>query len=411
MKLNIPEKARLLEQLKREDFRVPDFIFISAEDFSNENFSLLNTFLEKHQESYKIIVRSCHPQEEFFKGGTFDSLETYADLAGIKYARNRIINFAGTLNKLSILRQQRFNHAPSIDIDEMGVIVMPFIEGYSVMAKMLGNHWEFGYCYDRIKKVQSDPYITQTPHDKKLFDISKSIQEHLGFKCEIEFITSENGEIYVVQAKDISGIEIPEEKKAQRAIRLDSVRRIRKRRNYRERPIFVMDNINFYINIIDKCKEILAGSSASATGIDDIINFIKNYEKTLEIFALRHERFAVLGLRIQVPQDLFQTANHSLDEKPELQKELSKVLTRNQYQIDYFLSEADTLLVQNKIRIKLCSHDAYGIDTVRNPLWTVEWASERHDEVVKTFKQLGFKTGDTIGIELDSDEKPSIYRL
>jgi hypothetical protein len=79
--------------------------------------------------------------------------------------------------------------------------------------------------------------------------------------------------------------------------------------------------------------------------------------------------------------------------------------------IDYFLSEADTLLAKDKFRINLCGHDAYGIDTVRNPMWSVYWYMDKHPIVVKNLKRLGFKTGDTVGIEIDSDEKPIVYRL
>ena len=50
-----------------------------------------------------------------------------------------------TVSRLSILRQQKFNHAPKPDLADMGIIVMPFINGSGVMAKMLGNSWEFGY--------------------------------------------------------------------------------------------------------------------------------------------------------------------------------------------------------------------------------------------------------------------------
>ncbi len=126
---------------------------------------------------------------------------------------------------------------------------------------------------------------------------------------------------------------------------------------------------------------------------------------------MRHQRFAVLGLAIQDPDELYQVANHYLDEMPELQAELSKTLHKNLYQIDIFLSEADTLISKDKVRINLCSHDAYGIDTVRNPMWSVYWHPARHEETVKEFKRLGFKTGDTIGIDVDLDGKPTVYRL
>jgi hypothetical protein len=210
----IPEKPRLLKQLKKGKFNIPDFIYVSESDFKNEAFDDLKAFLDRHRESFKVITRSAHPQEEFFKGGTFDSLETYADLGGIQYARTKIINLAKTAKELTIKRQQKFNNSPEIDPENMGIIVMPFIGGTSVMAKMLGDHWEFGYCRDRKHKVQLEPYITRTPHDRRLIKLSEKIQEHLGHRCEIEYVVSEEGQIYVVQAKDISHIETLEQQQS-----------------------------------------------------------------------------------------------------------------------------------------------------------------------------------------------------
>ena len=410
MENQIPEKARLLEKLRKNGFKVPDFLYVPGVQFHNQDFAQLNSFLETHRESYKVIARSAHPLESEFKGGTFDSLETYADISGIQYARNRMIKIAQTSRQLSIRRQQMFNQAPEIDINEMGILVMPFVTGSSVMAKMIGRDWEFGYCRNRTNKVQSEPYITKVPHDRRLLQISEEIQKILGFKCEIEYIISTEGEIHVVQAKDISNIETLEEKESERFIKLDGIRRIRKRRNYRERPVYVMDNKAFYIDIISQCEELLQTDKDPKTGIHDIMDSIRAYEEELESFALRHQRFAVLGFSIQDPSELYQIANHYLDESPELQKELSKALHNNLCKIDIFLAEADTLIAKHKFRINLCSHDAYGIDTVRNPLWSAYWHVDRHDAVVKEFIRLGFKTGDTIGIDIDAEERPIVYR-
>ena len=404
METILPEKALLLERLKERSFNIPDLIYVPAQDFEKEDFKALEAFLSNHRESFKVIARSAHPQEKFLKSGTLDSLETYADLAGIKYARKRIITFAKTTHKLSLLRQQKFNNAPEIDLEKLGIIVMPFIDGTGVMAKMLGDHWEFGYCRDRIHKVQSEPYITNTPHDRRLLQIAEDIQETLGFRCEIEYIVTGDGEIHIVQAKDISHIEILEQKESERSIKLDGIRRIRKRRNYRERPIYVMDTIAFYMDILDRCE-------GMEPNIEDLIAVIDEFEGRLEEFALKHERFAVLGLSIEVPEEQFQIAYHYLDEMPESQRRLSKALHNNLYKRDYFLSEADTLIAKDKIRINLCSHDAYGIDTVRNPLWSVYWYIEKHERIVGEFKRLGFKTGDFIGIDIDSEEVPTVYRL
>jgi hypothetical protein len=407
----LPEKARLLTQLKNGKFNIPDFIYVSASDFKNEAFDALKAFLVRHRESFKVITRSAHPQEEYFKGGTFDSLETYSDLGGIQYARTKIINLAKTAKQLTIKRQQKFNNSPKIDPEDMGVVVMPFISGTSVMAKMIGDHWEFGYCRDRNHKVQREPYITKTPHDIRLLQLSKDIQNRLGHRCEIEYVVSGEGEIYVVQAKDISHIETLEQQQSERSIVMDGIRRIRRNHNYRERPVYVMDNKEFYLKIIGQCEDLVWGRQKSKPILDEILEIITRYQTDLENFALKHQRFGILGLSIQEPEELFQIANHYLDDFPDLQSQLSKALHDNLYKIDYFLSEADTLLAKDKFRVNLCGHDAYGIDTVRNPMWSVYWYMDKHAENVKAFKKLGFKTGDTVGIEIDSDEKPIVYRL
>ena len=411
MENKLPEKARLLKQLQKQNFNIPDFIYVSATDFEKENFEALEVFLKNHRESFKVIARSGHLQEEFFKGGTFDSLETYADLAGIQYARKKIINLAKKAKHLTIKRQQKFNHAPEINADDMGVIVMPFINGTSVMAKMIGEQWEFGYCRDRSHKVLREPYITATPHDRRLIDLSQRIQECLGHRCEIEYVVSEAGEIHVVQAKDISHIEVLEQKESERSIKLDGLHRVRKRRSYRERPIYVMDNKAFYLKIIGKCEDYLMAREETPPVIEEILKIVAQYQADLEEFALRHQRFCILGLSIQEPEELYQIANHYLDDFPEIQPLISRALHDNLYKIDYFLSETDTLIAKDKFRFNMCGHDAYGIDTVRNPLWSAYWYMHKHESMVNEFKRLGFKTGDTIGIEIDSDGKPIVYRL
>ena len=410
MENKVPEKAKLLEKLKANGFNVPEFVYVSAKKFETKDFKVLEAFLDVHRESFKVIARSAHPQESEYKGGTFDSLETYADIGGIIYARNRIINLAETAKHLSLRRQQLFNNAPPIDLQEMGVIVMPFVNGSSVMAKLIHNHWEFGYCRNRNQKVQTEPHITRVPHDRSLYQLSRAIQKRLGFKCEIEYIISTEGDIHVVQAKDISFIETLEEKLSERSVRLDGVRRIRKQRNYRERSVYVMDNKAFYIDVISLCEDLVQSEAAPETRVKNIVDRVAEYEAELESFALRHQRFAVLGFSIQDSGDLYQIANHYLDDFPDQQKALSKALHNNLYKIDIFLAEADTLIARDKFRVNLCSHDAYGIDTVRNPLWCTYWHADHHDTVVRDFKRLGFKTGDTVGIDIGADDRPVVYR-
>lgn len=410
-KENLPEKARLLVLLKEAGFSVPPFLYMPAEDFERESFASLKGFLQKHCGGFKIITRSCHPGEEFYKGGTFDSLDTYADPGGVKYARNRIIKSAREDKRLSIRRQQKFQGAPPIDLEDTGIMVMPFIEGTSVMAKIIGDHWEFGYSRSRDSGFANEPYITNTPHDLRLLTIAQDVETLLGFRCEIEYVVSREGEIFVVQAKDISKIETLEHKESKRSIRLDGLRRIRKRRNYRERPIYVMDNRSLYLQIISNCEDIVHGCVEPVDNVEEIIARVAQVERDMEEFALRHERFCVVGLSIEVPEDLYQVVNHYLDDTPELQQQISKSLYRNQYMVDRFLAETDTLLAQDKFRRNLCSHDAYGINTVRSPIWLAYWSANRHREVVDDFRGLGYRTGDYVGIELDDEDRPLVYRL
>jgi len=408
---NIPEKARLLEKLKAGHFNVPDFIYVPPEDFKKERFTALKEFLEKQRESFKVIARSAHPKEEFYKGGTFTSLSTYADIGGVIFARKKMIKSMNTSCRLSVLRQQRFSGAPDIDPDQMGVIVMPFIEGTSVMAKKIQDRWEFGFCRNRTSRVQNEPYITTTPGNRHLISISADIQKKLGFRCEIEYIISRDNQIFVVQAKDISGIELLEEKETERAIKMDGIRRVRVRRSYRERPVYLMDMQAFYMRIIGFCEDIVLSGGEPSCNIEDIIEEVHSFETDLVEFSLMHQRFGVIGLCMKPPEFLYQVVNHYLDDTPKRQQRLSDALNKNLYAIDYFLAEADTLITKDQIHLSLCGHDAYGVDTVRNPLWSVYWHIERDKDVLNKFNTLGFTTGDTIGIDIEADNKPLVYRL
>ncbi len=172
-----------------------------------------------------------------------------------------------------------------------------------------------------------------------------------------------------------------------------------------------MDNKAFYLRIIGMCENIVLGSEGPKPTIENVLDIVRVYQSELEEFAMTNQRFAVLGLSIQEPEELYQIANHYLEDFPDLQQQLSKALHDNLYKIDYFLSEADTLIAKDKFRVNLCGHDAYGIDTVRNPMWSVYWHMDKHDQMVTEFSRRGFRTGDTIGIEIKKNEKPNVYRL
>jgi hypothetical protein len=413
------EKARLLQRLREAGFNVPDFLVISAADFRHGRFGALRAFLKKFPAA-KVIVRSAHPLEDRYKAGTFDSIETGADLTGVKYARNRMVKLAQTAKRLRILRQQKFNLAPVIDPEDMDVIVMPFIEGQGVMARVAGGRWEFGYCSGGSRSLQSDPTITCVPHDTRLIRTSEAVQAFLGFPCEIEYILSLNGDLLVVQARDVSGKGDtgkgdsgkgdPGKGHAGRGIRLDGVHRIREGRNHRERTLYVMDTDALYARVIGICEEIACGGEGGAVVVERVLRAIADHGRGMEAFAQEHERFAVLGLSVEL-SDLFQIAHHYLDDFPQLQERVSKALYQHRQAVDYFLAEADTLIARMKLRFNLCAHSAYGIDTLGNPLWSVYWNAEREPVVAEAFGRLGLRTGDRVAIDIDNEGVPRVVRV
>jgi hypothetical protein len=218
-----------------------------------------------------------------------------------------------------------------------------------------------------MHKVQREPYITRTPHDRRLIKLSEKIQKHLGHRCEIEYVVSEEGQIYVVQAKDISHIETLEQQK------------IRRNHNYRERPVYVMDNKEFYLEIIGKCEDLIFGDQKPRPNIEAILEIITNYQNALEDFALRHHRFGILGLSIQEPEELYQIANHYLDDLPDLQTQLSKALNDNLYNIDYFLSSsglicaATTPTVSIRFAIPCGPYTGIWINTIKWSKNSCDW--------------------------------------
>ena len=88
----------------------------------------------------------------------------------------------------------------------------------------------------------------------------------------------------MVQAKDISNIEVLHHEESERSIKLDGIRRIRKRRNYRERPVYVMDRRAFYIDLISACEDMILDNEGSKTTIDDILDVKTSYEEEPQTF-------------------------------------------------------------------------------------------------------------------------------
>ncbi len=133
----------------------------------------------------------------------------------------------------------------------------------------------------------------------------------------------------MVQARDISKVETFERKESQ-FIRLDGLHRTRKRRNYRERPVFVMNNRLLYIEIISACEVLVHDRPGPVTAIAEVLALLRDFERQMEAFALTHARFGVLGLSIRVPAQLYRSPT-SLDEPRSGKRRFSPGALRQPY--------------------------------------------------------------------------------
>jgi hypothetical protein len=41
----------------------------------------------------------------------------------------------------------------------------------------------------------------------------------------------------------------------------------------------------------------------------------------------------------------------------------------------------------------------------------VYWPADQHEAMVAQFRRVGFKTGDTVGIDINADGNPVLFRL
>ncbi len=413
-----PDKVAFLEKLQSGGFNIPDFIYLSSEELNNNCQTAINAFLKANSGAACVIVRSAHPLEARYKGGTFDSFESTADFDGIRFAFRKIVRSCRTSKRLAICRQQAFEGAPPLNPDDMGILIMPYIDGRSVMAKTVEGKWEFGYARQSDNLIFRDPYLTSTPHDNQLYELSERIRSFLGFRCELEYILSGDGQLFIVQARDISGAPASEEapvspagRRGRGHVRFDGVHRVRGLCNHRIRPVFVMNNREFSLEIMDACcSDRCSGDNRDDGMVQQILDIIDDFDQRLDRFALSHPRYAVLGTDIHL-LDLFHFTHHFFEKVPHARQQIDGALRKTQYAIESFLAEADTLIAKRKTRFNLCTHNAYGISSVRNPLWTVFWDEDRSESILNDLGALGIQTGEIIEIEINAPGIPVLYRF
>jgi hypothetical protein len=289
MATKLPEKALHLEMLKKGRFNVPDFIYVPAEDFKNENFEKLRSFLKRHQESFKVIARSAHPLEEAFKPGTLIHWKPMRMWPGFNMPENGSSN--GKIGQQTLhFEAAEIQPRAGTGSEDMGIIVMPFINGNGVMAKMLGNSWEFGYCRTVPTRWKANRLSPKPPTTRVFWKSPRRFRNTSVSNAKSN--TSFPGMVKSTWSRPRIFLTLRPwmKKEDERSVHLDGIRRIRKRSNYRERPVFVMDNTAFYMDIIDRCENIVMANDPPESRIQDALEIIASQEAECEDFAMRYER-------------------------------------------------------------------------------------------------------------------------
>ncbi len=410
-----PDKVEMLQNLQAAGFDVPGFVYLPAERLARGDTDALAGFLQGRPQTARLLVRSAHPEEAAFKGGTFDSFLATPDLDGVRLAWRRMVRSCRTAKRLSIRRQQVFWGAPSIDPEEMGALVMPFIEGPCIMAKALNGRWEFGVS---PQEGAGEPYLTTTAADEDLLAQCRSVRDSLGVSCEIEWVRSaKDGRLYLVQARDISRLptappveEGPLPCSARDGLVMDGLRRVRDDGRRRQRPVFVMDSRELLSALDAAFRDPAESGDRGAGATDAALSAIHSFEGAMERFALSHERYAVLAVAVHLP-DLYGFPERLPAAGPGCRKALGKALRGCQYAIERFLAEADTLVAQEGTSFHPCTHAVFGISSVSHPLWSVSWKADRRGDILDALHRLGVRTGRRIEIALNSSGLPELYSV
>jgi hypothetical protein len=418
----LSQDRAFLDNLRKYNAEIPPFLLFTRSDFEGSNFGELERFL-RLIESDKIIVRSAHPLEERFKGGTFSSYTNQEktkqwqnerwlpkNVHTVLSLRDKIIHDARYAKSLSIRRQQKFDGAPIINPDDIGAMVMPFCSGCRVMVKQLDGEWEYGYDGIIISKVNYRSLSSVDFHGH-LKDISELIQDKIGLPLEIEYVWDQKHKIvYVVQLRGISRFKSEHSSigpiVADTSNICSDISICRARRNdefVRTRPFYVIDEEKeFWTD--ERLQATLAMPSFSInfegfykTAIDGLLERKERFEK----FALEHRNF---GIYLKNSSFTHQFLICSQDHERKLPAELS-IGDIGGDSLNYcgmlyypFFLEADTVITPSCSSITKHAHDAFGINNINNPFWLIMLYSDGYKYAEDVLKDI--KTGTRVKIQI-----------
>lgn len=428
-----PQKVRFLDLLDGFDDSIPDRLYVSHDDFERLKIGPLEKFLPKYKDR-RIISRSVHKLEDELKAGTCRSKSDWLDtIDDALRVRDEIIQNLRYGRSLSIQRQQKFNAlTPDFNPDHIGILYMPVIEAWNIMAKFLDGEWEFGISRvrdpDIANKIYQPRLITKktlddevsfgskywpqifrairplTEHCDRLrkYLINKTGNEH--YELELLF-DPENRTVSTVQVRDISRFidQAPYQEEqfdlTCPSYKADRVVWFREPQEYRKRVIYLIDEREIY------------GPKYGATQ-DEHFEFLLKIQEEFKKFALEHEKFGVVALH---PRESRSSCNHLLDfdKPPELMYQYNddKITSDHFGELYYpLVEESDLLICPTTIGYGADPHGKFGIENFNSPLLTLTFSGREDFIIFNMAQNTGLKTGSSIGTQVKG-EKGKFYFL
>ncbi len=235
-------KADNLRLLTEKGFPVPPFVALTGSDLhSQENMSILQSFLAQHPEFGRVAVRSSMEQEDSqqasFAGQFQTVLDVPANTEAILQAAESIQEHARTQQTLQNGYADRMN----VSVEQrVGIVVQEMISSPEfagvafsrstdhphymeisyhaglgedlVGGKSNGNHLHIAR-----QGTALDPYSLEKPFLAPLITLVQQVEQVYGFPVDIEFAV-QNTQVYLLQARPIhsggQGPAVPEEEAA-----------------------------------------------------------------------------------------------------------------------------------------------------------------------------------------------------
>jgi len=425
----LQEKVANLLTLEEVDKSIPDRVFVSEKDFQDENFENLKKFLKKYPEG-GIYARTVHKLEDQLKGGTGKSIVFYENtIQEVHDVRKVIIDHLRYAKRLSILRQQKFNGlSQEFNPDDMGLLFMPYIKGWNIMAKYVNKEWEFGISGIPENGEEFPPRLFTKKSIEEMAVILQNLQRDLrrivdpliercdrltnhlykkkgNDKYEYEFVYNSKAKvIYTVQARDISKI-IGNMKTMEcgfdlsyPSLDLADWQCVRNPARYRKRPVYIID-------------EKLVEGVEYLSKANKHIEFLLQVQEQFIDFALEHENLGVIALDASKSNDSVLSLNQKGIYDKELPRELIYSLGEYGFTTLHagdlyapLIDESDLLICPATPGKGADPHIVFGIDNLNVPFIAVKYFG-REDYLLRDFLRTNkINNGSLVGVDVSGSD-------